>query len=513
MYHDAAHENSHALGGPNGEEGANVYDSIQFPASFRVQQPGGGAAVPARGLKHAGALNSSFKLHEAHLAQAAKGHKEGDGAGVQMRPQSSKLLKGAALAASFVSAHSPRPPALLHQKGSGLSFRRKVKTPEQKEAERRRKKIATMLMHSKAAGHGGSHMTDDTLKEQMEKDKSWVNTDADILKGSVQGSLPFSSMTFIHRTIDAARLLKNFYIAIFVTTFLTETFSGEFSTGTDLALWVGFGLLVLANVLLDPFITYELGLLTTMACVNPLLLGETVEYMHDITHMLEQVSSKLVSRHHHQLLTARLRRSVPAAEGSDTGSPDAYLRMDSEAALEMTSETVAQFLVASFAEWTQGRRSVDRRRFAQVMHHDGLHFSNRQLARLFRYLDPDMSGSIDCEEFTGKLERSVLWEMHRMQEHINEEAMNRKMSEAVQEVHGVSGGKPSSATGGGGDELKARNVTFSTHEGLASQLSPELFPGEPLLDKAAEKLARSTAGQKKAASPAAREVVRARTRS
>jgi hypothetical protein len=39
-------------------------------------------------------------------------------------------------------------------------------------------------------------------------------------------NMPFHSMTFIHRTIDANRLLKNFFIAIFVTSFLTEIADG-----------------------------------------------------------------------------------------------------------------------------------------------------------------------------------------------------------------------------------------------------------------------------------------------
>ena len=56
------------------------------------------------------------------------------------------------------------------------------KTPQRREAGRRRKRIAQMIAHAKAAGHGTSHMNEHALREQMELDKSWVNVDAEILQ-------------------------------------------------------------------------------------------------------------------------------------------------------------------------------------------------------------------------------------------------------------------------------------------------------------------------------------------
>ena len=82
-----------------------------------------------------------------------------------------------------------------------------------------------------------------------------ISPNAAVDQDAARDRMPFSSMTFIHRTIDAARLLKNFYIAIFVTSFLTETFAGAFSALGAVGLWAGFALVVLSNVLLDPIVT------------------------------------------------------------------------------------------------------------------------------------------------------------------------------------------------------------------------------------------------------------------
>ena len=64
---------------------------------------------------------------------------------------------------------------------------------------------------------------------------------------------------------------------------IPTTFPIIFQTTMMLSLymWLGFALVVLSNLLVEPLTLEAFGLLGTMTLVNPLLLGETVEYMHD----------------------------------------------------------------------------------------------------------------------------------------------------------------------------------------------------------------------------------------
>ena len=50
---------------------------------------------------------------------------------------------------------------------------------------------------------------------------------------------------------------------------------------------------------------------------------------------------------------------------------------------------MAQFMEQAFKSWSHGKGTVDKRRFTTGLSGVGLHFSKRQLDRVFRVMDPD----------------------------------------------------------------------------------------------------------------------------
>ena len=54
------------------------------------------------------------------------------------------------------------------------------------------------------------------------------------------------------------------------------------------------GVVLLGVMVIEPYVSVQYSTIATMACANPLLLGETLEYVHEMTQMLGHVANKIV---------------------------------------------------------------------------------------------------------------------------------------------------------------------------------------------------------------------------
>jgi hypothetical protein len=91
--------------------------------------------------------------------------------------------------------------------------------------------------------------------------------------------------------IDALRLISNFYIAIFICTFITGSHIAINMTPlTRAGNIVGLLTVIFANTFLDPLVTFEYTTMRTMGVINPLLVGETIEHVAELDRMLQLVN-------------------------------------------------------------------------------------------------------------------------------------------------------------------------------------------------------------------------------
>ena len=62
------------------------------------------------------------------------------------------------------------------------------------------------------------------IKRALEANQeAWVNVDSEIVDESARAALPLKSIALTRSLLDCLRLLKNVYIAIFVTSFVVAT--------------------------------------------------------------------------------------------------------------------------------------------------------------------------------------------------------------------------------------------------------------------------------------------------
>jgi hypothetical protein len=107
--------------------------------------------------------------------------------------------------------------------------------------------------------------------------------------------------------IDGIRFMSNFYLAIYITIFLSfswtshedddSAFTDHIGYFTRAAAVLSFIPVVIGNTMLEPYISLEFALINTLSCVNPLLLGETLEYVHETTKMMDHVAFKILHKY------------------------------------------------------------------------------------------------------------------------------------------------------------------------------------------------------------------------
>lgn len=110
---------------------------------------------------------------------------------------------------------------------------------------------------AKHAGRINSkHMTaGGRLFEIMGESTTWSNEDTQKINQVVRESVPGSSIKGIRRFIDVLRLISNFYIAIFICTFITGShIATNMEPLTRAGNIVGLLTVIFANTFLDPLV-------------------------------------------------------------------------------------------------------------------------------------------------------------------------------------------------------------------------------------------------------------------
>lgn len=227
--------------------------------------------VSARSLRGAGSVRSSIEHHRTRNAAKHATSKQ------------TQLLGANPKAATVAQQHKNAVIKALRWARPAFA-----QSMSQKEALRRKKKIDAMIKHAKGSGSGKKHRSS-LLERALAVDKSWVNVDAELTSNAAQSVLPFGSLAALTSIMDGLRLLKHFFVAIFITCFIAQDWTK--APLIVAATWLGAIVALVSNLFVDPQITYYHGLVTTMVCANPLLLGETVEYMSDVHVMEEQVGA------------------------------------------------------------------------------------------------------------------------------------------------------------------------------------------------------------------------------
>lgn len=133
----------------------------------------------------------------------------------------------------------------------------KEQKEEQKKKEKRHRMATLMTRH--AARINTSYRESGTeLTRKIENDETWTNESTEKINDVVRKRLPGHSIRGVRRFIDALRLISNFYIAIFICTFITGSHIAENMTPlTRFGNLVGLVTVTIANTVLDPIVTFE----------------------------------------------------------------------------------------------------------------------------------------------------------------------------------------------------------------------------------------------------------------
>ena len=134
---------------------------------------------------------------------------------------------------------------------------------------------------------------------------------ADAIIECFEAELPFGSITLLRQLIDGVRFTANFYLALYCTVFM-NLWSNLFETdddddeddhddGHEMGLRIGspdskapvafycalfaFLPVMIANLFAEPFVSVQYSTICTMSCINPLLLGETLQHVKETTKM------------------------------------------------------------------------------------------------------------------------------------------------------------------------------------------------------------------------------------
>jgi Ca2+-binding EF-hand superfamily protein len=262
-----------------------------------------------------------------------------------------------------------------------------VKTKEARKQEKDDAKLTkeALLMAKHAARINTKHKFGaSVLIDQLKTpENTWMNENTEKINQVVREHLPGKSIKVVRRCIDSLRLISNFYVAIYICTFIAESHIAEkMTTLTRAGNLVGLVTVIIANTLLDPLVTFEYATIRTMGVVNPLLVGETLEKVADIDRLKQQVALKIL------------------VHWRNVADPSF-----DEATYVPTKEHLHKLVKRAFDDWDEDKGgSLDEREFKAALERAGIFFSNAQVNRLFRAIDCfQYNGSIDCEEFWATL--------------------------------------------------------------------------------------------------------------
>ena len=219
---------------------------------------------------------------------------------------------------------------------------------------------------------------------------------ADAVVHCIAEALPLGSFEACRRLIDAVRFLSNFYLALYLTTFLSIAWhlglsggGGDYAMGIGPAgLWTGLlsaAPVLASNLFGEPYLSLQFSIISTMSCLNPLLLGETLEFVEETAKMMDHVAFRL------------LKKYIDLAD----------FELDRSDADDV--ESVRVLLKHVFEDWdAAGLGFLDKRAFVHAISSSlKLHFTTQQMNCIFRAIDPDMNGEIVFDEFWGLLEKPV----------------------------------------------------------------------------------------------------------
>ena len=258
-----------------------------------------------------------------------------------------------------------------------------IKTREERESDqrdlKRRRAAHRMAKHSSRVNPSHRHHGI-KMYEELSKDGTWINQETERINEVVRMQLPGQSIKGVRRFIDAMRLISNFYISIFVCTFITGSHIAEnMGTLTRVGNLLGLGLVILANTVLDPLVTFEYANLRTMGVINPLLVGETVEHVATLDRLLEQMALKVLNH---------WREAV---------DPDF-----AEEAFVPSTASLREMIKVAFEDWdTKDVGFLTPESFGRAMDAEGLILPKASIKMLFDRIDCfQFNGEISLEEMT-----------------------------------------------------------------------------------------------------------------
>ena len=258
-----------------------------------------------------------------------------------------------------------------------------VKTKEERQEEAKAAKLTkeAHLMVKHAARVNSKHRTGaSSLTAQLKNTNTWMNENTEKINQVVRSQLPRKSIKGIRRFIDSLRLISNFYVAIYICTFIAEyPIAENMTTLTRAGNLVGLVTVIIANTLLDPLVTFEYATIRTMGVINPLLVGETLESVAEIERLEQQVALKIL---------AHWRNVADPAFDEETYVP--------------TKEHLKTVVMRAFDDWDEDKGgSLDEKEFKVALERAGIFFSGSQLKHLFQ--------AIDCFQYTGSIDGEQFW--------------------------------------------------------------------------------------------------------
>mmetsp|Transcript_19265 Transcript_19265/g.56048 ORF Transcript_19265/g.56048 Transcript_19265/m.56048 type:complete len:248 (+) Transcript_19265:1532-2275(+) len=155
---------------------------------------------------------------------------------------------------------------------------------------------ATRLLRQAHGTNRGLKRHNSTVLSHLESDR-WK---ADAILGAFAHKLPFGSVEFLHRSLDSIRFISCFYLAIYLTVFMLEDdYDEHLDIGQDAKILAAMSFLpvALANLFIEPYLTIQYATISTMICLNPLLVGETIAYGEETRKMMNHMAFKIIGEY------------------------------------------------------------------------------------------------------------------------------------------------------------------------------------------------------------------------
>jgi hypothetical protein len=188
------------------------------------------------------------------------------------------------------------------------------------------------------------------------------------------------SMNLLRRSVDAVRFIAAFYLAVWMTTFLPilwtaqAEYAMDINSATRLEALLCFLPVALANMLIEPYLSFQYAIVSTISVVNPLLLGETLVFVNEQNKMMDHIAFKILHRY----------MKLTDLDQHDTDD----------------IEQMKGLLSSVFDDWDVHKMGfIDKPTFVHVMHSLGLHLTTHQMGAVFMAIDPDLKGKIAFDGF------------------------------------------------------------------------------------------------------------------